>query len=404
MATRRKKTTTASTKGMTAADFMKQLSGAHGLISLNEKTDEFYPIGNPVIDRALGGGIQKGQMCCLRGAKSTGKSLISLTIARNVLEAGGNVAYFDTENKISQKAIRRMGLDKYLNTSFQFLTIDTQKDAIEIIMQMIDSGIFQLVVIDSINGLYTEEQAERDIHEESKVGGYQSKVWSEYLPMITQHAAENDVTIILVQQARDNLQSMYGSTETYSGGKAIDHFATTILRFGSNKKGNETVDGSIVRQGITIRIDKNNQGSLPDAPIEAALYVGDDPSVKWGIDELSGVVQEMIRLGIFAPKRKGASYYVPCKELCDALHTDEKSLTVNGRARVMEALANDEVLYSTIKDLISKANAGDIKITPYTDDVAVSFEDTDEDMDDADIDHDNDSETEEPMPQIVDED
>ena len=369
MATRtKKKTTLGSMKGVSAADFMKKLNGAAGLASLNDKVDEFYPLGQPVVDRALGGGIQKGQMCCLRGAKSTGKSLVSLTIARNVIESGGNVAYFDTENKISQKAILRMGLGKYLNNQFQFLTIDTQKDAIDIILQMIDSGVFQLVVVDSINGLYTEEQAERDIHDESKVGGYQSKVWSEYLPMLTQHAAANDVTIILVQQARDNLQSMYGSTETYSGGKAIEHFATTILRFGSN-----------VRQGITIRIDKNNQGSLPDAPIECALYIGSDPSQRWGVDELDGVMSEMIRLGILAPKRKGSSYYAPCRELCEALGTDERTITINGRAKVMEALTHDAALYDAVKDLVAKANGGEVTIHPNAAEAPVTNETEDED-------------------------
>ena len=367
MATRtKKKTTLGSMKGVSAADFMKKLNGAAGLASLNDKVDEFYPLGQPVVDRALGGGIQKGQMCCLRGAKSTGKSLVSLTIARNVIESGGNVAYFDTENKISQKAILRMGLGKYLNNQFQFLTIDTQKDAIDIILQMIDSGVFQLVVVDSINGLYTEEQAERDIHDESKVGGYQSKVWSEYLPMLTQHAAANDVTIILVQQARDNLQSMYGSTETYSGGKAIEHFATTILRFGSN-------------QGITIRIDKNNQGSLPDAPIECALYIGSDPSQRWGVDELDGVMSEMIRLGILAPKRKGSSYYAPCRELCEALGTDERTITINGRAKVMEALTHDAALYDAVKDLVAKANGGEVTIHPNAAEAPVTNETEDED-------------------------
>ena len=368
MATRtKKKTTLGSMKGVSAADFMKKLNGAAGLASLNDKVDEFYPLGQPVVDRALGGGIQKGQMCCLRGAKSTGKSLVSLTIARNVIESGGNVAYFDTENKISQKAILRMGLGKYLNNQFQFLTIDTQKDAIDIILQMIDSGVFQLVVVDSINGLYTEEQAERDIHDESKVGGYQSKVWSEYLPMLTQHAA------------RDNLQSMYGSTETYSGGKAIEHFATTILRFGSNKKGNDVVNGSIVRQGITIRIDKNNQGSLPDAPIECALYIGSDPSQRWGVDELDGVMSEMIRLGILAPKRKGSSYYAPCRELCEALGTDERTITINGRAKVMEALTHDAALYDAVKDLVAKANGGEVTIHPNAAEAPVTNETEDED-------------------------
>lgn len=379
-----KKSAGASMKGLTAADFMKKLGKAQGLSSLNDKVDEFYSIGDPIIDRALGGGLQKGQMYCIRGARGTGKSLISLGFARNVLEGGGNVAYFDTESKISESALRRIGLTRYLGGQFQFLTIDTQKDAIDIIKQMTDSGVFQLIVIDSINGLTTEEQQERDIHDESKVGGYQSKVWSEYLPMLKQSAAINDASIMLVQQARDNLQSMYGSTETYSGGKAIEHFATTIIRLGNNKRGNDIVGGSIVRQGITVRIDKNNQGALPDAPIETRLYVGDDQP--WGIDELSSVFDEMVRLGILAPRKKGSAQYVPCAELCKELGMDEKSLTITGRAKVTNAMEGDATLYETVKQLVIDANAGDVVIHPSvegaeSDVVAVDFEDDGSDDD-----------------------
>lgn len=371
-----------NTKGLTAADFMKKIGKAQGLTNLNDKKDEFYSIGDPVIDHALGGGLPKGQIYCLRGARGTGKSLISLTISRNVIEDGGNVVYFDTENKISERAIRKMGLGDYLNDQFQFLSIDTQKDAIDIIMQMIDSGIFQLIVIDSINGLYTEEQVERDIHEESKVGGYQSKVWSEYLPMLKQHAAINNSSLLLVQQARDNLQSMYGSSETYSGGKAIEHFATTILRLGTNKKGNDVVNGTVVRQGITVRIDKNNQGALPDVPIETKLYIGDEQ--QWGIDELTSVFNEMVRIGCLAPLKKGSAKYVPCTELCEAMGMDSKTLTFTGRAKVVTAMEGDDALYDAIKDIVKKVGKGEMTIHPTTEaasGIAVDFED-DADEDD----------------------
>ena len=372
-----------SSKGLSAAEFMKSLGKSSGLTDLNGKVDEFYPTGNVILDRALGGGLPKGQMYVLRGKQATGKSLLALTIARTVIEGGGNVAYFDTENKISSRAIRSLGLDKYEGNQFQFLAVDTQKDAIDIVLKMIDSGIFQLAVIDSINGLSTEEQEERDIHEESKVGGYQSKTWSENLPQLKQHAARNNCAVMLTQQARDNLQSMYGPSETYSGGKAIEHFASTIIRLGSNKKGNDVVNGEVVRQGVTARIDKSNQGTYPESPIEMKFYIGDEQP--WGIDELSSVFDESVRIGCLAPKKKGSSQYVPCKELCDKLDMDEKSLTFNGKARVQSAFQADDALFNAVRDIVSDVDSGNLEIHPMAaseDEVAVDFED-DSDGDDA---------------------
>ena len=90
-------------------------------------------------------------------------------------------------------------------------------------------------------------------------------------------------------------------------------------------------------------------------------------------------MSEMIRLGILAPKRKGSSYYVPCRELCETLGMDERALTINGRAKVMEALTHDTALYDAVKDLVTKANGGEVTIHPNAAEAPVTNETEDED-------------------------
>lgn len=379
MATRKKTAAAKSAVNLSAADFMKNLGKASGLTSLNDKVDEFYPTGNVILDRAMNGGFQKGQMYCIRGPKGSGKSLMSLCLAKTVCDEGGNVAYFDTENKISDRALNNIGLDAYKGGQFQFLTIDTQANAIDVVLQMLDSGIFELVVIDSTNGLYTEEQEERGVHEESKVAGFQAKGWSEWLPLIKQKAAAVNCAVCITQQARDNIGVMYGPSETYSGGRAIEHFATTILRLGPDKQGNEMKDGVVVRQGVSVRIDKHNQGALPGDPIKMKFYIGDD--AEWGVDELSSVFDESVRLGVLAPKKKGSPSYVPCPELCQRLGMDERSLTFIGKPKTLSALESDQVLFDAVRDIISEVNAGELTLSKPGD-VAVSFVDPDESGDD----------------------
>lgn len=369
MAKKVKKKKTVNTSG-SMADFMKSLSGYGGLSDISSRVDEFYKTGSPSLDRWLGGGLAKGQFYCVRGQRGTGKSLFALGLAKEVVDSGGNVAYFDTENKISRRAIDKVGLsDAMQDGRFQFLTIDTQKNAIDVMMQMIDSGLFALIVVDSLNGLYTEEQEERDIHEESKVGGYQSKTWSEWLPLLKHHATLQGCAVCLTQQARDNIGSLYGPSESYSGGKAIEHFATTILRFGGNKRGNEVVDGQVVRQGVTVRIDKNNQGALPNDSCELRFYVGND--APWGIDKVSSLFEEAKSLGILAPRKVGTSYYVPSKELCEVLGIEEGDLTLHGQSQVMNALEQDETLFKAVEELVDKAISEENStsaVTPLNDD------------------------------------
>lgn len=369
-----------------AASFMKTLMKNGGLASRGTEKDAFWSTGNVTLDRVLGGGIQKKSVTVFRGQAQSGKSLMSLVIARKAVDDGEKVVYLDTENKIPFSTLERMGFgDKVYDPEIDnqdaqlyFFTIDTQKNAIDAVLQMIESDEFSLVVIDSINGLYTEEQENRDIHEESKVGGYQAKTWSEWLPMLTQRAARHGCAIILTQQARDNLTSMYGPSETYSGGKAIEHFATTIIRLGSNKKDDEIVDGMRVRRGVTARVDKSNKGALPEAAIEMRYYIGDNPNLEWGVDELSGVFSESVRLGVLAPRKRGSSFYVPCKELCDRLDLDEKSLTFNGKARVLSALENDRVLFDAVKEIVIEVNNGTLVLAEPESELAVDFEELDE--------------------------
>ena len=356
------------------AQFLQQVNKDDAIINLSEREEKFYKFGDYNLDRALGGGLPSGQIYAFQGPPASGKSLAALTISGQVIEDGGRVAYFDTESKISPKALSMMGLSN--NENFLHLTIENLEDTIEKLVEFADSGFFDLLVVDSLDSLTTDEQEEREIHEGSKVGGYKAKVLSEWLPSVVHRAAANECAVLFVQQIRKD-PSAYGSGETTSGGEAIKHNVTTRLRFGPNKAGDAIEGGKLVYQGATVRVLKSNQGAVPRDPIPVRFYIGDDHA--WGIDRVNSTLDEAIRLGIMAPKSATSHVYIPCADLCAALDAEEKELTFNGKNNLLKAVTDDEGFFNAIRELVDeyeKKDPGELDF--ISEDEALDFEELDD--------------------------
>lgn len=369
-----KRKATKETKG--AADFatfMAAQSKTGTVIDLGSTEEVFYKTQDYNLDRALGGGIEAGSIVALQGPSSSGKSLAALTIAKQMVDDGGRVAYFDTENKISKKAIRRLGMDG--NDNFMHLTVSNLQDMIATVLEYAESGFFRGIVIDSVDALVADALEERDLHEESKVGGYDAKIWSERLPQIVAaiqrsgDAGDSDLptTLMMVRQVRDNPGVMYGSTETTSGGRALEFYSTTVLRFGPNKSGDEleTVnsdsgnDTKLAYQGATIRILKTNQGAKPKDPVEVRFYIGDNPAKEWGIDRINSLVDEAVRLRIL-PKRSATSHWFDgCDELCERMGVASGDLSYNGKNQLLTAVTNDRHFQEVIAEMVDERQAMD---------------------------------------------
>lgn len=354
----RKKKDKETQGAMDFASFMAQANKDETIINLSDREDKFYRFGDYNLDRALGGGIPEGSILALQGAPSSGKSIAALTLARQVInqdDENARVAYFDIENKISSKAIRMMGLERD-DGKFLHLTMGNLEDVLEQLVKFSESGFFQMLVVDSLDALTTDEQEERDIHEGSKVGGYKAKVLSENLPSVVRASAMNNCTIVFVQQIRKDPGAMFGNPMTTSGGEAIKHAVTVRLNFSPNAKGNVEENGKITYQGANVRILKTNQGSVPKDPIQIRFYIGDEH--EWGIDGVNSLLDEAIRLRIIPPKNPTSHIYIGCDELCSRMGVKSGELSFNGKNNLLKAVSTDEEFQKTLKDMVSEANEG----------------------------------------------
>lgn len=333
--------------------FMSNVAKMEGVDDLTDRVTEFYKTGDYSLDAALYGGIPKGAVLEIFGKSGTGKSLLSLQLAREaVTKYGENVLYFDTEAKISDNALSKFGL--FQNPNFRHLTIDTVENALKIMLQAIESGLIKMLVIDSVDALTTNEQEDRDIDEGSKVGGYKAKIFSENLGPLVRNAALQNCTIIFVRQVRDNPNAMYGNPEVTSGGRALEFYDTIRLRIAPNKEGNQDVGGRLAYQGARVSVVKENMGALPSEPVPIRYYIGDDG--EWGVDKFNSVFAEAKRLNILAPQTATSHKYVPCDALCEKVGLEPSELSFNGKGATMAAIQGDEVLFDAICELIEKAD------------------------------------------------
>lgn len=372
---------------MDFAAFMSQAASGT-VVDLSKREEVFYKFGDYNLDRALGGGMPAGQICSISGPAGSGKSIAALTVARSVCETGGRVAYFDTENKISKKAIKMMGLADMTDENgvplFNHLTIadNNLEEMIAQVMEFSESGFFKLIVIDSVDSLVADEMEEKTTHDALRVGGEKARVWSAYLPQViaalerSTDDSEDDVkaSLVFVRQVRDSMNSYApGGSETSSGGKALDHYATLALRVGPQSSGNAEVDGKLAYQGATVKIRKTNQGAVPKDSIPIRFYIGDGKA--WGIDGTLSLMDEAIRLRVLPPKSPTSHMYIGCDELCEKMGAEPGQFNFNGKNNLLAAISDSPELRDAIAELV-EARA-DADPDEYEEEVEVDFEELD---------------------------
>ena len=82
---------------------------------------EIIPTNIFILDHILKGGLETGTSLQLLAESGTGKSTISLQIAKNICKQKKIVLFFDTESSISKEVINSVGLSKYLGKQFIYV-------------------------------------------------------------------------------------------------------------------------------------------------------------------------------------------------------------------------------------------------------------------------------------------
>jgi recombination protein RecA len=255
---------------------------------------ETISTGSPSLDLALGvGGLPRGRIVEIYGPESSGKTTLALSVASQVQKTGGQVAFVDTEHALDPDYAKRIGVD------IEKLVIsqpDSGEDALNIVEKLIRSGLFDLIIVDSVAALVPKAELEGEVGDQFI--GLQARMMSQALRKLTGIISKTRTVLIFINQTRAMIGGMIPGQETTPGGKALKFYASVrieLKRIAQVKKGEE-----IIGNKIKAKIVKNKVAP-PFKTVEFDIYYNE------GISYEADLINLGERLGII--KKSGNSYF-----------------------------------------------------------------------------------------------
>ena len=164
-------------------------------------------------DRVLGGGIVQGSLVLIAGDPGIGKSTILLQTSGELCNAGKKVLYISAEESASQIKLRAERLGVKSNTLFIY-----PQTNLELIKKHIESMNPDLVIIDSIQAIYTS------IIQSS--AGSVSQI-RECCNMLMHIAKSQNISIIVIGHVTKE--------GNIAGPKVLEHMVDTVIQFEGDK-------------------------------------------------------------------------------------------------------------------------------------------------------------------------
>ena len=156
---------------------------------------------------------------------------------------GGEVAFVDAEHALDPEYAAALGVDI---ENMLVSQPDYGEQALEITDALVRSGAISVVVVDSVAALTPRAEIEGEMGE--SVVGLQARLMSQALRKLAGSIAKTNCLVIFINQIRDKIGVIYGSSETTTGGRALKFFSsvrldirrTESLKNGSEIMGNHT--------------------------------------------------------------------------------------------------------------------------------------------------------------------
>jgi len=286
---------------------------------------EFSSSGSLELDYITGGGFPKGRIIEVYGPESSGKTTCTLHAIAEVQKAGGNAGFIDAEHAMDPAYAAQLGVNV---GELVISQPDDGEQGLNIAKAMIESGEFQIVVIDSTSALVPKSELEGEVGDSAM--GKQARMMSQALRMITAAAKNNGCIVIFISQLRENI-GPYGG-QKIGVGNAMKFYASQRI---SIRKSQPIMEGGEAVGHTMIFETKKNKVYPPFKNCEVILRYGK------GYDSVGEILSVGVQLEIL--ERKGAWYAYEGENIG------------NGKEKTIQMLNDNPELLEILKGKVTEA-------------------------------------------------
>lgn len=274
-------------------------------VGADVRVTDLIPTGHPALDHAIsgdlctddselkGGGLPLGKLVMLYGNEGGGKSSLAYRVVGSAQRKGYRCAWIDTEHSFSQQLAEVNGCNyhellyscpadhedhKPKKSSETDPDIDSGEAVMQRMIDAIQSGKINVIVLDSVASLVPEQVLKKDVQGDTMAT--LARVMSKSLPKIAAYAQKKNVLVIFINQLREKIGNPYDTGHTYPGGRSLKHMCSTVMKV--------MKDGSREKNEIYITDDAGQQ-----------VLVGRHSFVSIEKNRFSRPVNESIRVPIY---------------------------------------------------------------------------------------------------------
>ena len=239
----------------------------------------------------------------LYGPNSSGKTSLAIdTIVKNQKEDENFVAaWLETEGSVTEQILADHGVDLERLIYWRQEDVGNAENALDIARGFIVGGDIDFMVVNSIAGLCPKVESEDDL-EKANIA-LVARLLSKFFRVATGIASKNDITLLFINQVRDNVGQMFGDVAISTGGKALGFYSSQRIKMNRNKI--MAADPIKEEEGVKIScIVHKNRFAGKNNPFTKCIYYATYAN---GIDSVIPMPAMLLEAGIM--RQAGAWWY-----------------------------------------------------------------------------------------------